>query len=168
MSTPARQIRVVIESPLGSRPDGSRISPASAEFASNVHYARQCVADSLRRGEAPFASHVLYPLVLDDATPEERKQGMSAGFEWLDVAELQAVYVDRGVTPGMRDGMDRGRSSVHGAVPLVFRKLGDPANYLDPECQWPVSLSAPESVPLPSPRDALERAATWPADKVHA
>jgi hypothetical protein len=72
----------------------------------------------LRRGEAPYGSHLLYPQVLDDATPEERKQGMEAGFAWADAAEiagrkdlvhesLVAVYVDRGVTDGMRKGIAR-------------------------------------------------------------
>ena len=43
-------------------------------------YARACVADCLRRGEAPIASHLLYtqPGVLDDDVPEERAQGIAS------------------------------------------------------------------------------------------
>ena len=92
-------IRVILESPLGSRVDGTRASPE--EFKRNQEYALECMRDSLARGEAPFASHVLYPLVLNDATPAERKQGMQAGFAWGDCAELVAVYVDFGITPGV-------------------------------------------------------------------
>ena len=41
----------------------------------NVKYARQCLRDSLLRGEAPLASHLLYtqPGVLDDRVPDERE-----------------------------------------------------------------------------------------------
>lgn len=67
----------------------------------NVRYARRCMADSLRRGEAPFLSHLLYTQVLNDRKPDERKTGIDAGLEWGQAAELTAVYVDRGVTPGM-------------------------------------------------------------------
>lgn len=95
--------RVVLESPYGSRVDGSRCD--ARELAENVAYARLCLADSLARGEAPFASHLLYPQCLDDATPSERQQGMMAGFEWGKCAELCVVYTDRGITPGMKAGI---------------------------------------------------------------
>lgn len=118
---------VIIESPLGNRPDGTRCSPE--EFERNVQYARACVKDSLLRGEAPFASHVIYPLVLDDATPEQRRMGMEAGFAWGDAARqvdadffgpsaLRAVYTDRGVTPGMTEGIQRNGMTVE------YRTLG--------------------------------------------
>jgi len=104
---------VIVESPLGTRPDGTRCT--AEEMAENQRYARACMLDSLRKGEAPFAGHVLYPLVLDDATPEERKLGMFAGFAWGEAAAVAsnkimsfvAVYMDRGVTQGMRDGIIR-------------------------------------------------------------
>jgi hypothetical protein len=32
----------------------------------NIRYAQLCVLDCLQRGEAPFASHLLYTQVLDD------------------------------------------------------------------------------------------------------
>ena len=99
--------RVIIESPFGIRPDGSR-APA-AEVEENVLYARRCLADSLARGEAPFASHLLYPQALHDADPAQRRQGMEAGFAWGQKADLCAVYMDRGVTPGMTEGIDRAR-----------------------------------------------------------
>ena len=37
-------------------------SPYAGDVAANVEYARAAVADCLRRGEAPFASHLLYTL----------------------------------------------------------------------------------------------------------
>jgi hypothetical protein len=74
----------------------------------NLRYARAAMADCLRRGEAPFASHLLYtqPGVLDDAKPEERALGMRAGFEWASVAEATVVYIDLGISPGMKRGIE--------------------------------------------------------------
>ena len=44
---------VIIESPFkGNTP---------AEEAENIAYAKEVMRDSLYRGEAPFASHLLYP-----------------------------------------------------------------------------------------------------------
>lgn len=111
--------RVVVESPFGTRPDGTRAS--SAEVAENVEYLMRCLADSLARGEAPFASHAIYPRVLNDASPEQREQGLMAGFAWGEAADLVAVYVDRGVTPGMERGIARAIAS---GQPVERRRLG--------------------------------------------
>lgn len=91
---------VVIESPFGG------------EVCTNVAYARACLADSLGRGEAPFASHLLYtqPGVLDDNKPEERSKGIETGWAFYNAASLVAVYIDRGITNGMKDGIARAKS----------------------------------------------------------
>jgi hypothetical protein len=113
--------RVLIESPFGSLVDGSRATPI--EIEANRAYARFALADALRRGEAPFASHLLYPQVLMDAEPEERRLGMLAGFEWGRRADLVVVYHERGITPGMSEGIEHARA---GGLPIVFRTLGGP------------------------------------------
>jgi hypothetical protein len=115
-----KKLRVIIESPLGRRPDGTRIDPGSPEFEANVTYARACLRDTVRRGEAGFGSHLLYPQCLDDATPEERKAGIEAGFAWGEVAELVAVYTDRGITEGMQLGIERARKA---GQPVEFRSI---------------------------------------------
>jgi hypothetical protein len=51
----------------------------------NVAYARQALKHSLDRGEAPIASHLLYPQVLDDNDPAQREQGIAAGLAWRRV-----------------------------------------------------------------------------------
>lgn len=102
------RLRVVIESPFGSRVDGTRCTPE--ELEENTRYLLRCLEHSLRQGEAPFASHGIYPPVLEDATPVERRMGMEAGFAWGEQAELVAVYVDRGITPGMAEGIERYRA----------------------------------------------------------
>lgn len=82
-------------------------SPYAGDVERNVRYARACLADSLHRGEAPLASHLLYtqPGVLDDLKPEERKRGIDAGLSWGKAADLTAVYIDLGISAGMKAGI---------------------------------------------------------------
>jgi len=88
-------------------------SPYAGDVEANVAYARSCLLDSLRRGEAPIASHLLYTQVLDDTDPDERAQGIAAGLAWRTVpGVLPVFYVDRGWSRGMlaaRDLYDRER-----------------------------------------------------------
>jgi len=72
------KVRVVIESPYGTRPDGTRCTPA--EVARNERYLDRCIRDSIDRGEAPYASHGFFtkPGRLDDTKPEQRRQGIEA------------------------------------------------------------------------------------------
>lgn len=35
-------------------------SPFAGEVEENIKYARQCLRDSILRGEVPFVSHLLY------------------------------------------------------------------------------------------------------------
>lgn len=82
-------------------------SPLAGDFARNKSYAKMAMLDSLSRGEAPLASHLLYdqPGLLDDTIPEEREKGMLAGFEWGQHADLVAVYNDLGISEGMLRGI---------------------------------------------------------------
>ena len=78
-------------------------SPYAGKVERNVAYARACLADSLARGEAPIASHLLYtqPGVLDDENEDERALGIAAGLAWKPVAHAQVFYVDLGWSRGM-------------------------------------------------------------------
>ena len=86
-------------------------SPYAGDVEANTTYARRCLRDSLQRGEAPIASHLLYtqPGVLDDLIPEERALGIAAGLMWGDLATATVVYVDRGISRGMRYGIARAK-----------------------------------------------------------
>ena len=88
-------------------------SPYAGNIETNVAYARAAVRDSLLRGEAPIASHLLYtqPGVLHDEVPEERQHGIDAGLAWRDVADATVVYIDRGVTRGMEFGIATAREA---------------------------------------------------------
>ena len=82
-------------------------SPFAGDVKANIRYARKCVKDSLSRGEAPIASHILYtqPGILDDDIPEERQWGIDAGLAWRRVADMTVVYTDKGITRGMEYGI---------------------------------------------------------------
>lgn len=76
------------------------------EFHRN--FLRKCLADCLRRGEAPFASHGLYtqPGVLYDRDPAQRRRGIQAGFALGARLDYVVVYCDYGISPGMRRGIE--------------------------------------------------------------
>ncbi|KAB0570759.1 hypothetical protein F7Q93_14940 [Brucella pituitosa] len=82
-------------------------TPYSGDVEANTAYARACLLDSLRRGEAPIASHLLHTQVLDDMQPDERSLGIEAGLSWYRVATKCVVYSDRSISGGMKMGIDR-------------------------------------------------------------
>lgn len=96
---------VVIESPLAA--------PTLEEIEVNVAYARAALRDCLLRNEAPFASHALFTLrgVLRDDIPAERELGIEAGLLIGSRADATVVYVDRGISPGMKQGIERARAA---------------------------------------------------------
>jgi hypothetical protein len=84
-------------------------SPYSGDVERNVKYACAAVRDSLARGEAPLASHLLYTRMLNDWVPMERELGIAAGLAWGAVAQATVVYTDLGISTGMQHGIDRAK-----------------------------------------------------------
>ena len=109
-------------------------SPFAGDTELNLAYLACCMRDSLRRDEAPIASHSLYTRegCLDDTLEAERALGIKAGFAWADKAELRAVYTNLGVSKGMEEGI------------LHASKIGQPIQMraLDEE-QWPAVPKRP-------------------------
>ena len=97
-------------------------SPYAGDTEANVSYARACLRDSLLRGEAPLASHLLYtqPNVLSDSNPAERKHGIDAGLAWGAAADATVVYTDRGLSNGMLYGINRANAA---GRPVEFRSI---------------------------------------------
>ncbi len=97
-------------------------SPYAGDVEANVEYARACVRDSLSRGEAPIASHLLYtqPGILRDEVTVERQWGIDAGLAWGRVAEATVVYVDKGISRGMEYGIEAAEKV---ARPIEYRRL---------------------------------------------
>ncbi len=84
-------------------------SPYAGEIERNRIFAICCIRDMLDRGEAPYASHVLYPPASQKFTKKERDRGMKAGYAWMAVADLVAVYTNLGQTEGMLRGITRAK-----------------------------------------------------------
>jgi len=105
-------IRVILESPF------------AGDIERNIKYARSCVRDSLSRGEAPIASHLLYTQegILDDDIPEERKWGIDAGLAWKEVAEKHVFYIDYGMSRGMEYAK---KYAAVNNIPIELRKILD-------------------------------------------
>lgn len=96
-------------------------SPYAGDVARNVTYLHRCMRDSLARGEAPFASHLLYTTVLDDLDHDEREMGIEAGLTWAFLADCAAVYGDYGYSAGMLRGIARHETN---RLLIIYRKIG--------------------------------------------
>ena len=96
-------------------------SPYRGDVARNEAYLDRCLLDSLRRGEAPIASHKIFPSILTDEILQDRQLGIDAGLAWVQVADLVAVYTDFGISSGMENAMSRAR--LH-KIPIELREIG--------------------------------------------
>lgn len=99
---------VTVESPFAAPKDVTDFDEQIRLRTRNVAYARAAMADCLARGEAPYASHLLYtqPGVLRDSIPEERKKGIEAGLVFKRLADATVVYINFGISSGMQLGID--------------------------------------------------------------
>jgi hypothetical protein len=97
-------------------------SPYAGDIERNVRYAKACMRDCLFRGEAPYASHLLYTQdgITDDEIPEERSLGMRAGMAWGAMASKTVVYIDHGVSKGMAWGIEHAKRL---GRPVEYRQL---------------------------------------------
>lgn len=105
---------VILESPYAAdTPEGIK---------ANIAYARACVRDSLGHGESPLASHIYLtqPGILRDDIPHERQWGIDAGLAWRGVSEATVVYTDRGISRGMKYGIEAARAA---GKPVEYRSL---------------------------------------------
>ena len=97
-------------------------SPYAGQVERNVAYARAALRNSLHRGEAPFASHLLYtqPGVLRDSDYTERRRGIACGYAWMEKAEYVVFYIDYDMSPGMKYAREKAQSL---GLPIKYRKL---------------------------------------------
>lgn len=107
-------IRVLIESPFAANEGYTQ--------EENMKYARKCCNDCLLKNEAPYASHLFYTQegLLNDDIPHERELGINAGLLWGEVSEKSVVYVDHGVSQGMKYGIE---AAIRNGRPIEVRTL---------------------------------------------
>ena len=139
---------VVVESPFAA-PAG--LPPHERRHAEGLRqeYRRAALRDCFDRGEAPFASHGLYPGALDDDDPNDRARGIAAGFAWGRLAVRRYLYLDLGCSRGMLQGL--AEAGEHGQE-VYARTLGEPwARHAPADCTcaragrgdgWPVPCAA--------------------------
>lgn len=123
----------IVESPFAGKGETKRLR--DIQTLRNTVYARACMHDSLERGEAPLASHLLYTQagILDDTKIEERIKGMEAGYEWMRamandgrfaedaLKPVVAFYTDLGWSEGMNEALGRVQKL---GLEMEERKLG--------------------------------------------
>jgi hypothetical protein len=95
-------------------------SPFQGNVAENIEYLQECIRHSLSLEEAPFASHQMYTSALDDTKLEERSAGINAGYEWMKLASFVAFYVDKGMSDGMHQALDK---ALELKKSIIFRRL---------------------------------------------
>ena len=95
--------------------------------AANVSYARAALQDIINRGEIPFTTHLKYTRngLLDDDTIARHTLGISACLVEGMLTTKTAVYVDRGFSSGMLEGI---QEALKVGRPVVLRTLNGSAN----------------------------------------
>lgn len=84
-------------------------SPYAGDIETNTAYLHRCIRDSLALGEAPFASHAIYPGPLNEGLSADRLLGILAGFAWWPQADEIVFYLDLGWSRGMRAALGKAR-----------------------------------------------------------
>lgn len=97
-------------------------SPYAGDVERNARYARRALADSITRGECPFAGHLLYTQVLDDTVSAEREQGIALHLAWLEFMDCMVLYADYGVSTGMSQALVAARAC---GMPVEVRTIGE-------------------------------------------
>lgn len=128
---------VLIESPLAA--------PDIEGWVRNKKFARACMRDCLSKGEAPYASHLLYAQegLLNDDIAQERALGIHAGLVWGKFARKSIVYTDLGISSGMERGIKRAREE---GREIEYRILGFIPEVLPQEIELEIKRREVESL----------------------
>lgn len=110
-------------------------APYQQDPVAMAAYLRECIKDTLKRGESAINSVATYALTgaLDDLRHDERRAGIEAGLAWYGFSSSSynpvtcVAYTDHGISAGMQEGI--ARASEH-KIKIVFRKLVDFENQL--------------------------------------
>ena len=93
-------------------------SPYRGDVERNVAYAKEIMAQAIRRGFAPITPHLYIPAVLDDNDPIERRRGLDLGLALLKVCDYVVVGCRYGISDGMRDEIKTAMELAKGIVLL--------------------------------------------------
>lgn len=94
-----------------------------ADFFRNIEYAQDATRDAISRGESPYTPHLFLTQVLKDEDPQERALSLEISKRFLMRCDGIAVYLDHGVSPGMR-GEIAAAQAAH--MTIWYRNVGEP------------------------------------------
>ena len=97
------------------------LSPFAGDVAGNLRYAKRAMLDAIKRGDAPIASHLLYPQVLDDTIVDQRRTGISCERAWMLQAQAIVAYIDLGISSGMVETINLANLL---SIPVEHRRIG--------------------------------------------
>lgn len=95
-------------------------SPYAGDVEKNITFAKQACRYVMEQGHAFFAPHLLYPQILDDTDPAERKIGLKLGLRMLVICDEIWVCSGR-ISPGMEAEIE------------LAKQLGIPIRYVSEE-----------------------------------
>lgn len=139
MPRSVRKDLVLVESPFAPITGHDAIGMSHEEYleaiADNIAFAKQAIQDCLNRGESPYATHLFFPQpgMLNDRDAEQRKLGIEAGLDWGSRADRSVVYIDRGISKGMLEGIKRAKNEGRTIVYRILANGKEFANLSDAE-----------------------------------
>ncbi len=95
-------------------------SPYAGDVEKNIAFAKRACRYVMEQGHAFFAPHLLYPQILDDTDPKERKTGLKLGLSILKKFDELWVCGNR-ISAGMEAEIERAK------------QLGIPIRYVSEE-----------------------------------
>lgn len=95
-------------------------SPYSGDINLNKRYLNRCKLWCLERGLSPYASHQMLTDVLDDLNPEQREQGITAGFAFAEAGIQRIFFIDLGWSNGMLKALEH---SEQNNLPFTVEKI---------------------------------------------
>lgn len=93
----------------GTKPCVFVCSPFAGNIPKNTQNARRYMKYAVDKGVIPFAPHLLYPMVLDEHDPVQRKLGLSFGLVWLSMCDELWVFGDH-ISSGMQLEIEKARA----------------------------------------------------------
>ncbi|MGL4208196.1 MAG: hypothetical protein ACRCTY_02285 [Candidatus Adiutrix sp.] len=76
-------------------------SPYAGDVDANVEMARVFCRKAMEDGHAPFASHLMYPGVVNDLIEKDRARGIACGLTFMESCDEMWAYVGKGISEGM-------------------------------------------------------------------
>lgn len=116
LNAAARRVRK--EKELRNKPKVYVISKYAGDTKKNVANAITYCKEVISKGKQPIASHLLYPQMLDDDFPEQRKLGLCFGLNLLALCDEAWVFGD---IEDISEGMDLEiREAIRLDIPVYF------------------------------------------------